>query len=391
MSYTDQRQRLLMKYPAIQDLERKAKKRIPQVGWHYLQTGTSDEHLVKRNLDAFQRIVLTPKFCMGELSPRIETALFGRSYSVPFGMAPVGLTGLMWPRAEVLLAQAAQRNNFPYTLSTLATETPETVGPHVGEMGWFQLYTPREKDLRGTLLKRAKENGFHTLLITADVPLPSRRERTKRAGMSMPAKITPRFIWQGMTHPTWTINTLKNGLPRLRTVETYSDFNTMMSVGEFVQGQLGGNLSWDMCKAIRDEWDGPVAVKGLLHPADAEKAIEIGLDGIVVSNHGGRQFDGAPAAIEALPEIVKVAKGKTSVIFDSGIRTGLDIARCLALGADFVMLGRAFMYGVCALGKYGGDHVYDIIKSDIINNMAQLGVSRLEELADVDKTISSIE
>lgn len=384
MSYENQRQQLLNKYPAIQDLERKSKKRIPDVGWHYLQTGTGEEDLVQKNRDAFNDVSLVPQFCKGEFNPHVETTVLGQTFSVPFGIAPVGLTGLMWPRAEILLAQAAKRINIPYTLSTLATETPETVGKHVGEMGWFQLYTPREKDLRRTILKRAKDSGFKTLVITVDIPLPSRRERTKRAGMSTPPKITPNFVWQALTHPAWTMGTLSNGLPRLRTVETYSDFKSMMSVGDFVQGQMGGNLSWKMCKEIRDEWEGPVVVKGLLHPEDAEKAVEIGMDGIVVSNHGARQFDAAPTSMEALPDIVGAVKGKTCIMLDSGVRTGLDILRALSLGAEFVLLGRAFLYGVTALGQFGGDHVYEILKGDLINNMAQLGISSLDELK-VDK------
>jgi L-lactate dehydrogenase (cytochrome) len=244
-------------------------------------------------------------------------------------------------------------------------------------MGWFQLYPPRERELRKKFLERAWENGFRTLIITADVPTPSRRERTKRAGLSMPPKITPAFIWQGITHPVWSFNTLRNGLPQLRTIQAYSEFNTMMSVGAFTRDRLGGNLSWKHCEEIRAEWQGPVILKGLLHPADAEMAVKIGMDGIVVSNHGARQFDGAPSSIEALPEIVKAVKGKTAILFDSGIRSGLDILRALYLGADFVLLGRAFLYGVAALGKFGSDHVVEILTEELKNNMVQMGISDL--------------
>lgn len=354
---------------------------MPAVGWEYLITGTGRESLVYRNIHDFDNIILTPQFCKGPLNPQTKTTLFGQSYTAPFGIAPVGLTGLMWPRAEVMLAQAAAKHQIPFTLSTLATETPETVGPHAGNMGWFQLYPPREPDLRKILLDRAWNSGFRTLMITADVPTPSRRERTKRAGMGIPPKITPRFIWQGITHPAWTWGTLKNGLPKLRTVATYSEFQTMMSVGEFVEGQLGGNLSWEYCRQIRDEWQGPILVKGLLHPRDAETAVEIGMDGVVVSNHGARQFDGAPSAIKALPEIVAAVKGKTSILMDSGVRSGLDILKALSLGADFVFLGRAFIYGVAALGKNGAEHVIEILSGDLKNNMSQLGIEDLDQLS----------
>ncbi|MEP1096300.1 MAG: alpha-hydroxy acid oxidase, partial [Cyclobacteriaceae bacterium] len=330
---------MLNRYPAISDLAKRAKKRIPKVAWEYLETGTGEELLIKRNRRAFEDIVMTPQFCKGALNPNLETTILGKMYNAPFGIAPVGLTGLMWPRAEMYLAEAAKQSSIPFTLSTLATETPETVGPYVGDMGWFQLYPPRERELRKKLLDRANKSGFHTLVITADVPTPSRRERTKRAGLSTPPKMTPNFLWQGITHPAWSLGTLRNGLPKLRTVADYSDFNSMMSVGEFVSNQMGVELSWDYCKKVRDEWEGPVIIKGLLHPGDVEQALKIGLDGVVVSNHGGRQFDGAPSPLEVLPEMVRAIDGKMTVLFDSGARTGLDILKALSIGADFVLLG----------------------------------------------------
>lgn len=380
MGYENQKAKLFNQYPAIIDLAQKAKKRIPKVAWEYLEAGTGRESLAAKNLKAFDDITFTPQFCKGILKPNIQTQILGQTFNAPFGMAPVGLTGLMWPKAEIYLAQTANKYQIPFTLSTVATETPEIVSPLVGNMGWFQIYPPRRKELRRALIERAKNSGFHTLVVTADVPMPSRRERTKRAGLKVPPKISPSFIWQGILHPTWTINTLMNGLPALRTVREYSNEKTMKSIGAFVSKELGGNLSWDYCKELRDEWEGPIILKGLLHPEDAEMAIKVGLDGIVVSNHGGRQFDGAPTAIEALPEIVNVAKNKIAILFDSGVRTGLDIMRVLSLGADFVLLGRPFMYGVAALGKYGGDHVVELLMEDLKNNMTQLGVTELSEI-----------
>ena len=380
MSYRHKKQILFNRYPAISDLAKKAKKRIPHVAWEYLQTGTGSEALIQKNVAAFQKITFKPRFCKGELNPHIQTEFLGQSFNAPFGIAPIGLTGLMWPKAEILLAETARRYQIPFTLSTVATETPEALAPHIGNMGWFQLYPPRERDLRKKILTRARSAGFHTLLVTADVPMASRRERTKRAGLQMPPKITPRLIWQGMIHPIWTGKTLLRGLPRLRTIETYAEFQDVKFVSGFAGNRLGGTLTWDYCKELREEWDGPILIKGLLHPEDAEKAIAIGMDGIVVSNHGGRQFDGAPPAVEALPEIVRAVKGKAAIAFDSGIRSGLDIMRALSLGAEFVLLGRAFLYGIAALGKYGGDHVVELLTDDLKNNMAQLGVNSIKEL-----------
>lgn len=380
MTFEKHSARLLNDYPAISDLRAKAKKRIPHVAWEYLETGTGEEQLIRRNIQALQEVTFLPQFLKGDLKPDLSTTIFGKKYNAPFGIAPVGLTGLMWPKAEVILAKTAKKYSIPFCLSTVATETPETVGPHMGDMGWFQLYPPRELDLTSQFLDRAKQAGFHTLVITADVPIPSRRERTKRAGLQMPPKITPKLIWQGIKNPEWSMATLRRGLPRLRTVESYSKFKSMMSVGAFTRDKLGGNLTWDYCKEIREIWDGPIILKGVLHPKDAEKAIRIGLDGIVVSNHGGRQFDGAIASIEALPEITRLAKGKITILFDSGIRTGLDIMRALALGADFILCGRAFIYGVAALGKYGSNHAAEILMGDLMNNMVQLGVENIDDL-----------
>jgi len=382
MDYQSQRSKLLDKYPAISDLATKAKRRMPPVAWAYLETGTTNEDLLARNMDKFKEIILTPKFLKGELNPIIETELFGKTYAAPIGIAPIGLSGLMWPRAEMMLAETSKAFNIPYCLSTVAAETPETLSPYIGNNGWFQLYPPREPELRRKILRRAKDAGFKALIITADIPTPSRRERTKRAGMTITSKITPRFIWEGITHPRWTIESLRNGLPRLRTVEEYPEFMKMISVGKFVKEQQKFNLSWDYCKEVRDEWDGPIIIKGLLHPADALEAVSIGMDGIVVSNHGARQFDGAPASIEALPKVVSAVKGKIKIIFDSGIRNGLDVLRAMALGADFTLAGRAFIYGVGALGKYGGHHAADILIEDLKNNMTQLGIESLSELVE---------
>ena len=384
MSYEKQQTKLSNQYPAIEDLTRKAKKRIPKVAFEYLFSGTGDEDLLARNRAALQEIRFLPQFCKGAFNANIETTLFGRTYQAPIGIAPVGLSGLMWPRVEHYLAASAERMNIPYCLSTVATETPETVGKHIGDMGWFQLYPPKDDDIRNSLLQRAKDSGFHTMVVTADVPMASRRERTKRAGLKVPPKITPQMIWEGITHPVWSYHSLRHGLPRLRTVEHYTNNNDMRFVSGFVGNRLGGTLNWDYCKAVKEDWDGPVVLKGVLHPEDAAKAAEVGLDGIWVSNHGGRQFNGGPAAIEALPAIVEVVGGKVPIIFDSGVRTGLDIMRAIYLGADFVMAGRPFLASVAAIGKYGGDHAVHIFMDDLKNNMVQLGASNLSEIREAD-------
>lgn len=369
----------LDKYPAISDLAKRAKKRIPNVAWQYLETGTGDEYALQRNLNAFRDVIINPQMMKGEQNPSYKTELLGKKYNSPFGMAPVGLSGLMWPGAEMLLADTAKRYNIPYCLSTVATQTPETIGPIVDGNGWFQLYSPRQMDIRLDVLKRAKDNGFETLVVTADVPKPSRRERTKRAGLRNPPKITLDFILDGILCPRWTMQYLKHGKPALKTVLKYADGKST-KVFEEIRAGFGGTLSWDYCKELRDQWQGPMIIKGLTHPDDAQRAVDIGADGIIVSNHGGRQFDAVPSALSVLPHLVETVDGKLSVMYDSGIRSGLDVIKALYLGADFVFLGRPFLYGVAALGKYGADHVCDILNADLDINMLQLGIESLSEL-----------
>ncbi len=383
MNYALHKAKLFNKYPAIQDLKMKAKKRIPNVAWEYLETGTGKELTLDRNERAINDIQLVPKFCKGQLNPNIGIELFGESYRAPFGVAPVGLTGLMWPKAEIIISKVAKLYGIPFSLSTVATETPEIVGPYVNPNGWFQLYPPKNKSLRRNLLDRARSSGFKVLLVTADVPAPSRRERTKRAGLTMPPRIDPKFFIEGCKNPAWTWKTIQRGLPRLRTIEGYSEFKDMMSVGAFVQNNMGGNLSWDYCEELREYWDGPIVLKGVLHPDDVQRSIDIGFDGVVISNHGARQFDGAPSSIEVLPSIVQKFKSRTKILFDSGVRSGLDVLKALAIGADFVLLGRPFIYGVCALGEIGVAHVIELLKDDLSNNMIQCGIERLSEVSQI--------
>ncbi len=372
--------KLQQKYPAVADLARRAEKRIPFFAWEYLASGTGAEHALDRNAEEFKRITLMPRFMRGEFAPVIETELFGRRYSAPFGMAPVGLTGLMWPGAELILADAARRHQIPFSLSTVATETPEKVGPLAGGMGWFQLYPPRDPAIRRSLLKRAADAGFTTVLVTADVPASSQRERQKRAEVSVPPRKTPMTYLRAAMRPAWSVATLQHGLPRFRTLEEYASSEDMQRVSMFVARELGGTLSWDYLDAVREEWPGEVLVKGVLDVDDARECVARGMDGIVVSNHGARQFDGAPASITVLPEIVAAVGDQTTIVFDSGVRGGLDICRALALGADFVMLGRAFVFAVAALGEAGGDHVIDVLRDDLLSCLSNLGCRTLDEL-----------
>jgi len=373
---------LMNEYPAIADLERRAAKRIPHFAWEYLVSGTGSERAVGRNTEALNDVALLPRLLKGPLSPSVETSLFGVNYSAPIGIAPVGLTSLIWPGADIALASAAADKKIPYTLSTVGTERPEVVGPAANGMGWFQLYPPRDDTLRRDLIDRAAASGFTTLVVTADVPTASRRERQRRARVRVPPEIGPRLVWQAALHPAWSIGVLKNGLPRFRMLEAYIDKTSMKSTAGFVGANLGGTLSFEYLAEVRKLWEGPLVVKGILHPDDAERCVNVGADAIQVSNHGGRQLDASPGAITALPAIVERVGDQVPIIFDSGIRSGSDIARAIALGASFVFCGRAFMFGLGALGPKGAGHAYDILFDGLANVMVQTGCESLPELAD---------
>jgi len=372
------------RYPAVSDLRRRAKRRTPFFAYEYLDSGTGLEQAQKLNEDALAQIKLIPRFLKGDLAPTITTKLFGKDYSAPFGVAPIGMTSLMWPGAERILAIMAAKNNIPYCLSTVAGESIETIGSLAGGNGWFQLYSPQRRDVRDDLIKRAKEAGFTTLVVTVDVPVPSMRERQRRAGLTMPPTMNARTLYRVFTRPHWLLETLKRGSPKFLTLEKYASTADMRSVATFVGSQLAGALDWEYLKEIRDQWDGPLVLKGILSVEDAKKSVSAGADGVWVSNHGGRQFDGAPAAIECLAEIVDAVGSDAKILFDSGIRGGVDIIRALRLGADFVFMGRPFVYGVCALGKNGGEHVYSLFSTDLTNNMIQLGCDNLDQILDLE-------
>jgi len=372
--------------PGIVDLHEKAKKKIPKVALEYLETGTDDDQALRNNIRDFSHIRFRPSFLKGTLDVKLSTTLFGHTYSAPFGIAPVGLTGLMWPGIEIMLAKAANEMRIPYCLSTVATETPEVISSHISEAtGWFQLYTPPDMDTTKHLLARVRKAGFKTLVITVDIPQPSRRQRTKRAGLTMPPKLNPQLIWDGITHPHWLTSTLKRGLPQLKTIANYESFK--MSVAAFTSKKSGSNLSWDYVLKIKELWEGQVLLKGIMHAEDADLAANNGFDGIVVSNHGGRQFDGCVSSISVLPEIASVIQKRIPIIFDGGIRSGLDIVRAMALGADFTLLGRAFIYSVCALQALGPYHAYQILFEEMENNMRQLGIETLDQISSLSPLI----
>ncbi|MEL6167872.1 MAG: alpha-hydroxy acid oxidase [Pseudomonadota bacterium] len=369
-------------YPAVSDLRARARRSIPHFAFEYLDSGTGDELEVHRNRDALDAVLFLPRILPGPLAPDFATTFMGQDFGRPFGVSPVGMAGVMWPGAEKMLARACQRLRIPYTLSTTATVEPEDVGPLAGDMGWFQLYCPKDPEIRRDMLRRAKETGFQKLVFTVDVPNDSRRERQRRARLTLPPVITPRTIWEVATHPAWALGTLREGIPRLRLAESYVDDKSAKSSLAHAGHVIRGTPDWETFDRIREEWRGDLIVKGLQRPDEAARLVKSGADAIWVSNHGGRQLEAGPASITQLPKIRAALGPDVPILFDSGVRTGMDVLRALALGANFVMLGRAWHYAVAAFQERGIDHLHHILTDDMALNMAQIGAHDLSGLAE---------
>ena len=365
-------------YPGISDLRNAARKRIPHFVWEYLDSATGDELTAQRNRTALDEVLFKASILHGEFKPDLTTTLLGRGFPLPFGISPVGMSGLIWPGAERMLATAAKDIGIPYSMSTVATQTPEDIAPHLGEHAWFQMYPPRDEAIRDDMIARAKAAGFTTLILTVDVPVASRRERQTRGGLTQPPRLTPRLAMQAAQCPAWLNGIRQTGMPRMKTLDKYSDFKGQLPSTEHIGYLLRTSPDWDYLKRLRDAWDGPLIVKGVTQADDAARLQDEGADAIWISNHAGRQFDGAQGAIKALPQVR--AATTLPVIFDSGVESGLDIIRALALGADFVMLGRAWQYALGAAGAKGPAHLADMLRKDMEANMGQLGTKTLKDL-----------
>lgn len=367
------------KYPALSDLRTAARRRIPHFVWEYLDSATGDELTAQRNREALDRILFKASILHGEFTPDLTTTFLGRGFPLPFGVAPVGMSGLIWPGAEQILARTASELGLPYALSTVATQMPEDMAPHLGEHAWFQMYPPRDEGIRDDLMARAKAAGFTAMILTVDVPVASRRERQIRGGLTQPPRLTPRLALQAAQCPAWLNGIRKTGMPRMKTLDKYLDVQGQLPSTEHVGYLLRTSPDWDYLKRLRDAWDLPLLVKGVTQTDDAARLEEIGVDALWVSNHAGRQFDAAQGSIDCLPRVR--AGTKLPVLFDSGVTSGLDILRALALGADFVMLGRAWHYALGAIGAQGPAHLADILRKDMEANMGQLGTKTLADVA----------
>lgn len=368
-------------YPSIDDLKKKAQRKIPRFAFEYLDGGCNEDVNLYKNTAELREVELKPYYLDSYSAPDMRTELFGHVYDAPFGVAPVGLQGLIWPGSPEILAKAAFEHNIPFILSTVSTSSIETIGEITEGRAWFQLYHPAEPEIRDSVIKRAADAKYPVLVLLCDVPAFGFRPRDIRNGLAMPPRMTFRNILQIMGKPEWALRTLIHGQPEFATMKQYMPKGlNMKQLGLYMNRTFSGRLNAERIKPIRDMWKGKIVLKGVASEEDTEMALKLGLDGIIVSNHGGRQLDAGQSTIRALPAIVEKYKGKLTIMMDSGVRSGPDVARVLASGADFAFMGRSFMYGVAALGKEGGNHTISILKTQLKQVMEQVCCARVSDL-----------
>ena len=369
------------KYPSVPDLRERAKSKIPKFAFEYLDGGCNDDVNLKKNTLRIRDIELKPKYLVDYQPPSLKTELFGHVYDAPFGISPVGLQGLMWPKSPEILAKAAFEHNIPFVLSTVTTASIEKIAQITEGNAWFQLYHPAEQSVTKDILKRAESAGCPVLIILADVPSFGYRPRDIRNGLSMPPKMTLKNIINAMKRPHWSLKTLINGQPSFEILKPYMPKNLNLNeLAKFMDVTFSGRLNEEKIKRIRDLWKGKLVIKGAESIHDVEMACKLGLDGVIISNHGGRQVDVGQATIDSLKTISPLYKDKITVMMDSGIRGGADVARVMASGADFSFMGRTFMYGVSALGNKGGDHTIAMLKKQLTQIMEQLSCAKINDL-----------
>lgn len=363
------------------DYRAAAKRRLPPFLFHYIDGGAYAEHTLKRNVEDLSQIALRQRVLndMSELS--LETQLFNETLSMPLALSPVGLTGMYARRGEVQAAMAADQKGIPFTLSTVSVCPIEEVAPRINRPMWFQLYVLRDRGFMKNALERAKAAGCTTLVFTVDMPVPGARYRDAHSGMSGKNAVVRRYL-QSVMHPQWAWDVGLHGRPHdLGNISKYLGKPTGLK--DYI-GWLGNNfdpsISWKDLEWIREYWDGPMVIKGILDPEDAKDAVRFGADGIVVSNHGGRQLDGVLSSAQALPPITDAVKGDIKILVDSGIRNGLDIVRMLALGADVCMLGRAFIYALAAAGGAGVSHLLELLDKEMRVAMTLIGAKTIADI-----------
>jgi L-lactate dehydrogenase (cytochrome) len=366
----------------IEDLRARARRRLPRTVFDYIDGGAGDEITVQRNRAGFDRYALRPRVFTNVAVRDQSTTVLGEHLASPLILAPTGLIGMVVPRAEIMAARAAATSQIPFVLSSMATCSLEEVAEVAGPRLWFQMYIWRDRALTGAFVDRARAAGCRAVCLTLDVQVLATRDRDERNGFfTVPSRITARMALDALRKPAWLARMIRGPFPTFANwVGVAGAGRTPQSLGSFATEQLDPSVSWRDFDWFRSIWHGPIALKGILTAEDATLAVEHGADAVIVSNHGGRQLDGAAGAIEALPEVVDAVAGRADVVLDGGVRRGRDVVKAIALGAKACMIGRPFVYGLAALGERGPAVAIEILRDEVDRTLALLGIADLASL-----------
>jgi (S)-mandelate dehydrogenase len=361
----------------VEDYRILAQRRLPKIIFDYLEGGADDEIGMKHNREVFGRYRLMPRRLVDVSKRDTGIELFGRHQAAPFMIGPTGLNGALWPKGDILLARAAERVGIPFVLATASNASIEEVAAASKGDLWFQLYIVQRK-LAEQMVRRAEAAGYSTLVLTTDVTVNGNRERDLRNSFGLPLRYTPGLIYDGVTHPRWSLGFMLNGMPQFGNFVT-ADSSEVEMQAAVMHRQMDGSFSWDDFNWLRKLWPRKLLVKGIMRPDDAERCVAAGADGVILSNHGGRQLDAAVSPLDVLAE--SRARISASILIDSGYRRGTDIVKALALGANAVLLGRATLYGLAAAGEAGVDHVLRLLKEEVDRTLVQIGCPSASQLS----------
>ena len=366
---------------SIADLRLAARRRLPRAVFDFIDGGAEDEVTLRANRAAFERVHLLPRVLVDVSAIDTQTSILGKAARLPIAIAPTGAIGFGWRGADVAIAKSAAAFGVPYSLSMLGTASIERIAREAPGRLWFQAYFLKQRDFTLGLIDRARAAGYETLIVTADVPVGGKRERDHRNHFSVPFRYTSRNLLDFASRPAWALPMLFRGIPEMENLAgLIPEANEAAALASSVARNNDATLDWEVLKKVRDRWPGKMLVKGILRADDAERAVAVGCDGVIVSNHGGRQLDGAVAALDALPPIVRAVGGKASVLLDGGVRRGVDVVKALACGAQAVMIGRATLYGVCAAGEAGAMRALEILSGELVRSMQLCGARRIGEI-----------
>ncbi|MBV7483474.1 alpha-hydroxy acid oxidase [Bordetella sp. BOR01] len=360
----------------VADFRTRARSALPRFVFDYLEGGAEDERCLRRNAHDLERLGLLPTVLRDTTQIDASQQVFGQHWAAPLGVAPVGLNGLMRPGGDILAARAAGAARLPFILSTASNSRLEEVRAATTGPCWMQLYVMQERKLAEQIVQRARQARFDALVLTIDVPVSGYRERDVRNGFALPFRPGPAMMWDMLAHPRWLARMARAGAPQFVNLAPAQGNASPQAQAALLSRAMDRSLAWDDLAWLRSIWNGPLLIKGVLHPDDARRAVSMGMDGIIVSNHGGRQLDAAPSTISMLPRIRDAVDGKAPVFIDGGFRRGSDIAKALACGAHGVFLGRPVAYGLAAGGEAGVGKVLALLCAELERTMTLVGAPR---------------